>query len=113
MLNRSGAGLLEEEFKKDGIKIQWTFLRGAGPAVNELFANGLLDSSHLGDLPSVVGRASTARAPGLPTCSLLAEAFVSGLRWIRGPGVHEISDANGREGPPSSPSSTPLSGDIT
>jgi sulfonate transport system substrate-binding protein len=51
-------GLLEEEFKKDGIKIQWTFLRGAGPAVNELFANGLLDFSHLGDLPSVVGRAS-------------------------------------------------------
>ena len=50
-------GALEDEFKKDGIKIQWTFLRGAGPAVNELFANGLLDFSHLGDLPSVVGRA--------------------------------------------------------
>jgi sulfonate transport system substrate-binding protein len=51
-------GLLEEEFKKDGIAIRWSFLRGAGPAVNELFANNLVDFSHLGDLPSVIGRAS-------------------------------------------------------
>jgi sulfonate transport system substrate-binding protein len=51
-------GALEEEFKPDGIKIQWNFLRGAGPAVNELYANGLLDFSTLGDLPSVIGRAS-------------------------------------------------------
>jgi len=53
--------LFDDEFKKDNIQIKWTFLRGAGPAVNELFANGLLDFSHLGDLPSVIGRAS-----GLP-----------------------------------------------
>src|SRR5262245_58181918 len=34
-------GLLDEEFRPDGIKVTWTFLRGAGPAVNELYANGL------------------------------------------------------------------------
>src|SRR5688572_33153326 len=51
-------GMLEDEFRKDGIQINWSFLRGAGPAVNELFANGLLDFSLLGDLPSIVGRAS-------------------------------------------------------
>ena len=28
-------GALEEEFKKDGVKVQWTFFKGAGPAVNE------------------------------------------------------------------------------
>lgn len=36
-------GLLEEEFKKDNIKIQWSFFKGAGPAVNdwpEFDANG-------------------------------------------------------------------------
>src|SRR3978361_1734677 len=44
-------GILEEEFKADGIKVEWTFLRGAGPAVNELFANGLADIASLGDLP--------------------------------------------------------------
>jgi sulfonate transport system substrate-binding protein len=51
-------GLVEAEFAKDGIKVSWTFLRGAGPAVNELYANGLVDFSSLGDLPSIVGRAS-------------------------------------------------------
>jgi sulfonate transport system substrate-binding protein len=51
-------GLLDEEFKADGIKVTWTLLRGAGPAVNELYANGLLDFSALGDLPFIVGQAS-------------------------------------------------------
>src|SRR5262245_37776940 len=51
-------GAFEEEFKPDGIEIKWSFLRGAGPAVNELYANGLLDFSTLGDLPSVIGRSS-------------------------------------------------------
>src|SRR5262249_40996353 len=61
-------GSLEEEFKADGIKVQWNYLRGAGPAVNELFANGLIDFGFgLGDLPSIIGRAG-----GLPTRVLLA-----------------------------------------
>lgn len=51
-------GALEEEFKPDGIKVEWSFLRGAGPAVNELYANGLVDVSPLGDLPFIVGTAS-------------------------------------------------------
>jgi len=51
-------GLLEEEFKAEGIKVQWNFVRGAGPAVNELFANGLADFGWgLGDLPSIIGHA--------------------------------------------------------
>ncbi len=50
-------GTLEDEFKADGVPVKWTFLRGAGPAVNELFANNLDDVSLLGDLPSIVGRA--------------------------------------------------------
>jgi len=70
-------GLLEEEFKKDGIKIQWSFLRGAGPAVNELFANGLLDFSHLGDLPSVVGRASGLKYRALASSGVRNNIYVS------------------------------------
>lgn len=35
--------LLEKEFAKDGIKIQWSFFKGAGPAINEAFANRQLD----------------------------------------------------------------------
>lgn len=51
-------GMLEEEFKADGIKVSWNFLRGAGPAVNELYANRLVDFAGYGDLPSIIGRAS-------------------------------------------------------
>lgn len=50
-------GLLEEEFKTDGIKIEWNIFKGAGPAVNEAFANGALDLASYGDFPSVIGRA--------------------------------------------------------
>lgn len=60
-------GVLEDEFKADGIPVTWTFARGAGPAVNELYANDLADISLLGDLPSIIGRAS-----GLKTRMLAA-----------------------------------------
>lgn len=51
-------GLLEKEFQKDGIKIQWNNFKGAGPAINESYANGLVDITWLGDLPALIGKAS-------------------------------------------------------
>jgi sulfonate transport system substrate-binding protein len=66
-------GLLEKEFKPDGIEVEWTFARGAGPAVNELFSNDLADITLLGDLPSIIGRAG-----GLKT-RLLAAAGLNNL----------------------------------
>ncbi len=50
--------VLEEEFKKDGIKIKWFFNMGAGPATNEQFANKLIDFGFHGDLPLIVGRST-------------------------------------------------------
>jgi sulfonate transport system substrate-binding protein len=51
-------GLLEDEFKKDGIKVEWSYYLQAGPALNEAYANDLVDIGLLGDLPSIVGKAS-------------------------------------------------------
>jgi sulfonate transport system substrate-binding protein len=70
-------GTMEEEFKKDGIAIQWTFLRGAGPAVNELFANDLVDFSSLGDLPSVIGRASGLKVKVVSGQSVRGNIYVA------------------------------------
>jgi sulfonate transport system substrate-binding protein len=70
-------GAFEEEFKKDGIRIDWNFLKGAGPAVNELYANGLLDFSTLGDLPSVIGRASGLQYRVLATSAVRSNIYVS------------------------------------
>ncbi|MET0413155.1 MAG: ABC transporter substrate-binding protein [Polyangiaceae bacterium] len=69
-------GLLEEEFKAEGIKITWMFLRGAGPAVNELFANDLTDFSSLGDLPSIVGRSSGLSYRALASTSIRGNSYV-------------------------------------
>jgi sulfonate transport system substrate-binding protein len=49
--------ILEEEFKKDNIQIEWNIFKGAGPASNEALANGAVDFVTFGDLPSIIGRA--------------------------------------------------------
>jgi len=60
-------GALEQEFAKDGIKLEWSFFKGAGPAVNEALANRQIDFAYLGDLASIIGRAG-----GVQTRLLLA-----------------------------------------
>lgn len=59
--------LLEKEFEKDGIRIEWVFFKGAGPAVNEAFSNKQIDFAWQGDLPSIIGRSG-----GLDTRVLMA-----------------------------------------
>jgi len=52
-------GELEKELRSLGIKVEWKYYVNAGPALNEAFANGLLDFcfGH-GDLPLLVGRST-------------------------------------------------------
>lgn len=63
-------GLLEEEFKAEGVKLEWFHFRQAGPAINEAFANGLLDFAYEGDLAMIIGRAG-----GLETRVLAASGL--------------------------------------
>jgi sulfonate transport system substrate-binding protein len=78
-------GLLEEEFKPDGIKVEWSFLRGAGPAVNELYANGLVDISPLGDLPFIIGTAGGLKR------KVLSTSFIRGNTYVVAPADSPIS----------------------
>lgn len=96
-------GLLEEEFRKDGIKIQYNFLRGAGPAVNELFANGLADFGWgLGDLPSIIGHAGGLKtrilaAAGIRQNTYLAvpaDSPINGIKDLRGKKVSIFKGTN-------------------
>ncbi|HEV2570252.1 MAG TPA: ABC transporter substrate-binding protein [Beijerinckiaceae bacterium] len=57
--------VLEEEFKADGVKIEWQFPRGTGPAINEAFANGQVDFAAYGSLPSIVGRGAGLRTKAI------------------------------------------------
>lgn len=47
--------LFDEEFKKDGIKIEYNYIKAAGPGVNEALSNNALDIGSIGDLPAVAG----------------------------------------------------------
>jgi len=55
-------GYLEEEFKADGIALEFTYPAGSGPAVNEAIANGQADFGRYGGFPNITGKAR-----GLPT----------------------------------------------
>lgn len=54
-------GELEKEFAKDGIKVEWTFFVGAGPATNEALALKKVDFASQGDLPLIVARSNGLR----------------------------------------------------
>ncbi|SHN09626.1 ABC transporter substrate-binding protein [Rhizobacter sp. OV335] len=67
-------GLLEQEFAKDGIQVEWIFFKGAGPAVNEALVNRQLDFAWQGDLPSIVHRAG-----GVKTRIIVGSGVRNGL----------------------------------
>jgi sulfonate transport system substrate-binding protein len=60
-------GWVEDAFASDGVKIEWVFFKGTGPAVNEALTNDQLDFAFQGDLPALIGRANQ-----LPTRVLMS-----------------------------------------
>lgn len=85
--------LLEQEFAKDNIKIDWQFPRGTGPAINEAIANGQLDFANYGGLPNIVGRGA-----GLPT-KVLASYGYSPIYVVarKGSGVTDLAGLKSRK----------------
>ncbi|MBS0452592.1 MAG: ABC transporter substrate-binding protein [Proteobacteria bacterium] len=90
---RSGQWL-EEEFKGSGIKVEWLFFKGAGPAVNEALSNKQIDFAYQGDLPSLVGRSN-----GLNTKLLLASGTRNNLYVVVPPqsDIKSIKDLKDRK----------------
>ncbi|QRF61390.1 ABC transporter substrate-binding protein [Variovorax paradoxus] len=84
---------LEEEFKASGIKVEWLFFKGAGPAVNEALSNKQIDFAYQGDLPSIVGRSN-----GLKTKVLLVSGARNNLYLVTPTqsNIHSIKDLKGR-----------------
>lgn len=85
--------IFEREFAADGIRIEWTFFKGAGPAVNEALASGQVDFAYLGDLAAIIGKAS-----GLDTrlLSATARGIKSYLGVVPGSGIKTLQDLKGR-----------------
>lgn len=87
-------GAIEEEFKKDGVKVKWIFFKGAGPAVNEALVNNQLDFAWQGDLPSIVHRAG-----GVKTRIILGTGVRAGLYLGVPPdsSIKRIEDLKGKK----------------
>ncbi|MEY4593550.1 MAG: TetR family transcriptional regulator, partial [Pseudomonadota bacterium] len=87
-------GFLEQEFAKDGIKVEWSFFAGAGPATNEALALKKIDFATQGDLPLVV-----ARSNGLRTKILAADSFLSKTYLIvpNGKPYQKLEDLKGKK----------------
>ncbi|HSV82712.1 MAG TPA: ABC transporter substrate-binding protein [Ramlibacter sp.] len=84
---------LEEEFKSSGIKVEWLFFKGAGPAVNEALSNRQIDFAYQGDLPSIVGRSN-----GLKTKLLVVSGARNNLYLVAPPtsNIQSVKDLKGR-----------------
>lgn len=83
---------LEQVFEPQGIKIKWSFFKGAGPAVNEALANKQLDVVYLGDLAAIIGRAG-----GLSTRVLVGSRGSSSyLAVTPESGIRRIEDLRGK-----------------
>jgi sulfonate transport system substrate-binding protein len=82
------------ENELNGDKVEFFFFKGAGPAVNEAFANGQLDFASQGDLPQII-----ARANGLKTRQLLAGGAHAPMYLAVAPhsDISGIKDLKGRK----------------
>lgn len=85
--------LLEKAFAADGISIQWNYFKGAGPVINEAFANGQVDFAYLGDLAAIIGKAN-----GVDT--RLVAATARGVKHylgvVPGSGIKTLQDLKGK-----------------
>ncbi|MDB5359278.1 MAG: hypothetical protein JWO51_575 [Rhodospirillales bacterium] len=93
---------VEDEFANDpDIKIEWTFFRGAGPALNESLAAGHLDfAAGLGDLPSIVGRANGLKTRFILTDKVRDTIYLavrpnSGINRVEDLAGHRLSEFKG------------------
>ncbi|MNZ56171.1 putative aliphatic sulfonates-binding protein precursor [compost metagenome] len=100
--NHSGGGvvdvlrdqqLLEKAFADQGIKVQWSFFKGAGPVINEAFANGQVDFAYLGDLAAIIGKSSGTDTRLL---SGIARNIKSYLGVVPGSGITDLHSLKGK-----------------
>ena len=85
---------LEEEFKASGVKVEWLFFKGAGPAVNEALSNKQIDFAYQGDLPQIVGRSN-----GLKTKLLVVSGARNNLYVVAPPAsdIRSVKDLKDRK----------------
>ncbi len=75
--------LLQKEFEKDGIKVDISYIKAAGPGINEALAAGLGDFAPYGDFPRIVSKAA-----GLKTLHILGNEKGTNIYILALPKLH-------------------------
>ncbi|HBK46020.1 MAG TPA: nitrate ABC transporter substrate-binding protein [Xanthomonadaceae bacterium] len=70
-------GWLDQEFKKDGIRIQLVGYRGGAPLVGQALANGQIDFAWQGDMLSLIGKSSGVKSRIVLPMSRLTNAYLA------------------------------------
>lgn len=85
--------IFEQALAADGVQVRWLFFKGAGPVINEAFANGQVDLAYLGDFAAIIGKAG-----GLDTRLLSATArnVQHYLGVPPGSPIHTLEDLRGK-----------------
>jgi sulfonate transport system substrate-binding protein len=69
--------LLEDEFKPDGIRVEWSFFPGIGPELNTAFASNTVDISSYGDFPAIIGKAAGVKFKAIAVTGRDAYIYVT------------------------------------
>jgi sulfonate transport system substrate-binding protein len=86
-------GFMDAEFVDTGVKLDWSYFTGTGPAINEAIANGQADFAQYGAIPNIIGYAN-----GLATRILLPSGDVNMLAVVRNElPVQSVKDLKGRK----------------
>lgn len=85
-------GFIADEFKGTGVRLDWTYFTGTGPAINEAFANGQVDFAYYGAVPNIVGAAN-----GLDTVIVASTQGTNIFAVARtGSGIESLADLKGK-----------------
>lgn len=85
--------LLEKEFAKDGIKLDFYNSKSAGPGVNEALAAGLADFGSYGDFPALIGKSGGLKTKYILSTELGNNTYVAARKEL---GLHSIKELKGR-----------------
>ena len=87
-------GFFEEEFAKDGIRVEFPGFKGGGPMVGQALANGQIDFAGNGDMISLIGRSAGIKSRFILPASRMENAY---LLVRPDSDIHSVEDLRGRK----------------
>jgi sulfonate transport system substrate-binding protein len=87
-------GWFEEEFDKEGVRIEYVGFKGGAPMVGQALANGQIDLAGQGDLLSIIGRSSGMQTRLVLPFTKLSNAY---LVVRKDSGIRSVADLRGKK----------------